>query len=106
MNATPDQTTLAIEEIVSDPNVRGGRPVIKGTGLTVIDIYFKHTTGDKLATEDIAAHYGLTLGQVYAALAYFHLHQDEMNARVKSDEDTAEVLFGELSTQGKAKRLD
>ncbi len=106
MNATPDQTTLAIEEIVSDPNVRGGRPVVKGTGLTVIDIYFKHSTGDKLAAEDIAAHYGLTLGQVYAALAYYHLHQGEMDARMKSDEDAAEALFRELSTQSKAKRLE
>jgi len=106
MNATPDQTTLAIEEIVSDPNVRGGRPVVKGTGLTVIDIYFKHTTGDKLTAENIAAHYGLTLGQVYAALAYYHLHQDEMDVRVKSDEDTAEALFQKFSTQGKAKRLE
>jgi len=31
-------TILAIEEIVSDPTVRSGRPVVGGTGICVSDL--------------------------------------------------------------------
>jgi uncharacterized protein (DUF433 family) len=94
-------TILSISEIVSDPKIRGGRPVIAGTGLTVMNIVLAHTTGDKLSPEQIAEQYRLTLGQVYAALAYYHLHQTEIDDEIRTDITDAERLQEELRKQGR-----
>jgi uncharacterized protein (DUF433 family) len=99
-------TILHINEIVSDPIIRGGRPVIKGTGLKVSDVWLTHTTGDKLSAEVIAQHFGLELGQVYAALAYYHLHKDEIDREIRTDAEDAERLLNELESQGKLTRFD
>ncbi len=94
-------TILSISEIMSDPQVRGGRPVIAGTGLKVSDVFLARTTGDKFSPEEIAEHYGVTLGQVHAALAYYYLHQNEIDEEVRSDADDAKKLLTELMKQGK-----
>jgi uncharacterized protein (DUF433 family) len=97
---------LYIDTIVSDPTIRGGRPVIAGTGLTVADIMLAHTSGDKLSVEEIAAHYRLTAGQVHAALAYYYLHQEEIDARIRADDEAAEKGFAELEKMGRAQRIE
>lgn len=97
---------LSINEIVSDPTIRGGRPVIAGTGITVMTIVLAHTTGDRLPAEVIAEHYRLTLGQVYAALSYYHLHQAELDAQLEREMAETDELVAELERQGKLKRLD
>jgi len=97
---------LHIEEIVSDPQVRNGRPVIAGTGITVMTIVLAHTTGDMLSPEQIAHDYRLSLGQVYAALAYYHLHQVELDAQLQREIEETEQLAAELEHQGKLQRLD
>jgi uncharacterized protein (DUF433 family) len=100
------EMVLAIEEIVSDSKIRGGRPVIKGTGLRVTDIMHMHLTGDRLSPEEIAHHYGLTVGQVHAALAYYYLHQAEIDEQLKREESETERLAAELERQGKLGRLE
>jgi uncharacterized protein (DUF433 family) len=97
---------LSIEEIVSDPKVRSGRPVIRGTGIMVMTIVLAHTTGDKLSLEDIAKNYQLPLGQVMAAMAYYYLHQEEMDAALQRENEETERLVAELERQGKLHRLD
>ena len=84
---------LHIDEIVSDPKIRGGRPVIKGTGLRVEDVMLTHTTGDCLSAEKIAEHYGITVGQVYAALAYYHLHREEIDEQIRRDAEEVDQFF-------------
>jgi uncharacterized protein (DUF433 family) len=62
-----------IEElIVRNPNLRGGRPIIAGTGVTVRTIVGHYKLG--LSAEEIADEMGLDLAGVYAALAYYHLN--------------------------------
>ncbi len=100
------QTMLEINEILSDPQVRGGRPVIKGTGIKVTDIMFTHTTGDKLSAEEIAAHFKLDVGQVHAALAYYYLHKAELDEEIRRDEETAANLIAELEQRGKQPRFE
>ena len=97
---------LSIEEIVSDPKVRSGRPVIRGTEIMVMTIVLAHTTGDKLSFEEIAKDYRLPLGQVLAAMAYYHLHQQEMDAAFQKEREETEVLIAELERQGRLTRLD
>lgn len=97
-------TILSIDEIVSDPKIRSGRPVIRGTGLMVMDVVLSHTTGDELSAEEIAEHYRVPLSGVYAALSYYHLHREQLDEQLRQENEKAEQLILELEQQGKLKR--
>lgn len=77
----------AAETIIVDPRLRGGRPIIAGTGTTVRTVASHYKLG--LSPEEIAAELpALTLAQVYAALAYYHLHADEIEADIRADAES------------------
>ena len=96
---------LAIEEIVSDRKVRGGRPVIRGTGITVMNVVLAHTGPDKLPLERVAHGYGLTMAQVHAAMTYYYLHQTELDEQLDREKIETSQLLDELERQGKAKPI-
>jgi uncharacterized protein (DUF433 family) len=74
--------------IARSPWVRGGRPRIAGTGVTVQRIAGWRKLG--LMPEEIAAEIPhLTLAQVYAALAYYHANRDEIDRQLAHDEAAA-----------------
>src|SRR5579864_346966 len=61
-----------------DPDIRGGRPKIAGTGLTVSRIAGWYKMG--MTPEEIALEYPhLTLAQVHAALAYSRTRESCIN---------------------------
>ena len=67
-----------------DPKIRGGRPKVAGTGLTVSRIAGWYKMG--MTPEEIALEYAhLTLAQVHAALAYYHVNRDEIEADLDQD---------------------
>lgn len=71
--------------ITSSPDIRGGRPRIAGTGVTVQRIVGWHQLGR--SPEEIVDTYGhLTLAQVHAALAYYYANQEELDAAFAADE--------------------
>jgi uncharacterized protein (DUF433 family) len=71
--------------IVSSPDIRGGRARIAGTGVTVSRVVSWYKLGQ--SPEEIADEIGhLTLAQVYAALAYYHCNQSEIDADVEADD--------------------
>src|SRR5260370_15957441 len=77
--------------IVSDPEIRGGRPRLAGTGVTVRRIVGWYRLG--LTAEEIADRFGhLTLAQVHAALAYYHANRAEIEADIQADESEADAL--------------
>jgi uncharacterized protein (DUF433 family) len=74
--------------------LRGGRPVIAGTGTTVQTIVGHYKL--RLSPEEIADELpALTLAQVYAALAYYHLHADEIEADIQANLDVVRQEFGD-----------
>jgi len=89
-------TTLTLEGlIVEDPNLRGRRPIIAGTGVTVRTIAGHYKLG--LSAEEIADEMSLSLAGVYAALTYYHLNQDEIEADIIANSEAAvikEILGG------------
>ena len=92
MESTVDIGTL----IVSSPDIRGGRPRIAGTGVTVQRIVGWYKLG--LAPEDIPDEIGhLSLAQVYAALAYYHANKDEIEASIDSEAQEAATLEAEYA---------
>jgi uncharacterized protein (DUF433 family) len=72
--------------IEKNPKLRGGRPIIAGTGTTVRAIAGLYKLG--LAAEEIATQLPhLELAQIYAALTYYHLHVEEIEADIEADSE-------------------
>lgn len=88
--------------IVRTPEIRGGRPRIAGTGVTVRRIVGWYKLG--LSPEEIIREIPhLTLAQVYAALAYYHANRDEIERDI-TEEDSLAAQLADLHTQSCAKR--
>jgi uncharacterized protein (DUF433 family) len=76
------------QHIQITPNVRGGKPCISGTRITVSDIAALHLRLGQ-SVDEIAAGYDLSLAAVHAALAYYYDHRDEIEAQMQADDDFA-----------------
>jgi uncharacterized protein (DUF433 family) len=77
--------------IVRSPEIRGGRPRIAGTGVTVRRIAVRYRLG--LNAEETAESFGhITVGQVYAALAYYHANRGEIDADLAAEEAFMEAM--------------
>jgi uncharacterized protein (DUF433 family) len=81
-------TTVASPErvhIVSTPDTCGGKPRIAGSRIQVKHLAIMHER-EGMSPEDIVSEFPhLSLADVYAALAYYHDHREEMNAEIASD---------------------
>ena len=75
------ETIQALNLIATNPNVRGGRPYIIDTTVTVSDIIIIRLYHNQDA-DGIASWYNLTLSQVYAALAYYYEHKDDIDQQI------------------------
>jgi uncharacterized protein (DUF433 family) len=81
-----------------DPAIRGGRPKIAGTGVTVMRVAAWYKMG--LTPEEIATQYGhLSLAQVHAALAYYHANPVEIEADLTEEQAFAEKVERESERQ-------
>jgi uncharacterized protein (DUF433 family) len=85
-------TVTEIGSLISQrPDIRGGRPCIAGTGVSVRRIAQWHNMG--LVPEEIARKFGhLSLAQVHAALAYYHANQAEIDTDLETEAREAEAL--------------
>ncbi len=93
------ETTLSINLISSNPNVRGGRPCIAGTGLRVSDVILAHLYHDQ-NPDEIAAGYGVPVAAVYAALAYYYQHKEAVDADLRQQITQARRLKDEWIEHG------
>jgi uncharacterized protein (DUF433 family) len=78
--------------IVVTLGVCAGKPRIAGHRITVQNIAVWHERGGITPDEIVAQHPGITLADVYAALAYYWDHVDEIRADMEADEQTAATL--------------
>lgn len=75
-------------------DIRGGRPCIAGTGVTVRRIVQWYRLGT--SPEDMVALIGhVSLAQVYAALAYYHANPDAIDADLEQEATHAAALAKE-----------
>lgn len=80
--------------LVATPDVCGGRLRIGGTRITVNRVATLYKQG--LTAEDIAQTYAhLSLGQIYAALAYYHTNRSDIEAALVA----ADAEYDELAQQ-------
>ncbi|PKO21072.1 MAG: hypothetical protein CVU38_16725 [Chloroflexi bacterium HGW-Chloroflexi-1] len=78
--------------ITQSPQIRGSRPRIAGTGVTVRRVVNWYKQG--FDPEEIADQFGhLTLAQVYAALAYYHANRDEIEQDLEAEERETSLLL-------------
>lgn len=85
------ETIHSINLIATNPKVRNGRPYIVGTTLTVADVAITKIYHGEDA-DGIAAWYGLSLPQVYAALSYYYDHKSELDEQIRTQIRRAEEL--------------
>ncbi|HEX6898499.1 MAG TPA: DUF433 domain-containing protein [Thermoanaerobaculia bacterium] len=82
------------ELIVRKPEVRGDRPILAGTGVSVRSVVARYKRG--LTPEEIADSYGhLSLAQVYAALTYYHANREE----IEEDLAAEDRLYDQLASK-------
>src|SRR5712671_7461759 len=77
--------------IESNLETRGGKPRISNTRIAVADIVLMHRRLGR-ALEEIAGTYDLPLASVYAAMAYYYDHKDEIDQSLEEEEGMAEAF--------------
>jgi uncharacterized protein (DUF433 family) len=79
------------------PDRCGGKPCIAGTRIRVYDIYVWYERHGRSADEIVNEFPQLTHAGVYAALAYYWDHRDEIEAQMASDHELAEQVHQQQS---------
>jgi uncharacterized protein (DUF433 family) len=82
MTDTYDVTT---RHIVATPDTTGGKPRIAGRRITVQQIAIWHERLG-MSADEIATEYDLSLGDIYAALAFYHDHRDAIDEAIRADD--------------------
>ena len=86
--------SVSKEHIVITPGVCGGKPRIAGHRIKVQDIVIWHDRMGMSPDEIIYQYPSITLADVYAALAYYHDHREEIRQQIEEGENFAKQLQG------------
>jgi uncharacterized protein (DUF433 family) len=78
--------------ITRTPGVCGGKPCIAGHRIRVQDIYVLHERRGLSADEIVAEYPQISHADVYAALAYFWDHRDEILGEMRAAEAVADQM--------------
>jgi len=77
--------------IVRNPEIRSGRPILPGTGVSVRSVVIRYKQGQ--TPEEIADRFGhLSLAQVYASLTYYHTNREEIEADIAEEDQLYDRL--------------
>src|SRR5205823_10401632 len=82
---------LAIGHIESTPGVRGGKPRVAGTRITVADVAIMYLRLGQ-SVEEMAGKYQLSAAAVHAAMAYYYDHRAEVEGQIAEDEAFADAF--------------
>jgi uncharacterized protein (DUF433 family) len=77
--------------IAITPGVAGGKPRIAGRRITVQNIMIWHERLG-MSADEIATEYDLSLADIYAALAYYYDHREEIDRTLAEDEAFVEAM--------------
>ncbi len=87
--------SIEIESLLTrSPDIRDGRPCVAGTRTTVHRVAVWYKLG--MSPEEIADRFPhLNVAGVYAALAYYHANQAELEAEIADDQAEEERIEAE-----------
>jgi uncharacterized protein (DUF433 family) len=95
-------TIATIPQVVIDDK---GVARVAGSRIRIVDLAMEHT-GLGLTPEQIhAQHPHLTLGQIYAALAYYFDHKAELDAKIEDDARFADEMRAQAGESAFLKRM-
>jgi uncharacterized protein (DUF433 family) len=78
--------------------VRGGAPVIAGTGVKVLNVAVRYEVMDMSPEEIMVALPHLDLSQIHAALAYYYAHKADLDQEWKASlKKVARLRAGQVS---------
>lgn len=80
------------EHIGIRPGYCGGQPHIIGHCIKVKHVAIWHERMGMSPDEIVSSHPGITLAQVYAALAYYYGHRDELDRDIREGEAFADKI--------------
>mgnify|MGYP002785108531 CR=1 FL=1 len=83
---------IIAEHIEITPGVCGGKPRIAGHRITVQDVAIWHEQMGLSPDEIVSFHPSISLADVYAALAYYHDHLEEIRQQIREDEALAAAM--------------
>ncbi|MHB8626208.1 MAG: DUF433 domain-containing protein [Aggregatilineales bacterium] len=98
------EKVLSINLITSNPDVRGGRPCIAGTGIRVLDVVIVMQY-HRQNPDEIAEWFGVPLAGVHAALAFYYEHKAEIDEDIRYQQEHAAVLKAQYLAHGKRSLL-
>jgi uncharacterized protein (DUF433 family) len=77
--------------IAIEPTVLGGKPHVAGhrIGVSHIAVWIIYQGA---SPESIADEFGLSLGEIYAALSYYYDHKEEIDRQISESAQQAEEL--------------
>ena len=81
------------EHVEATPGICGGKPCIAGHRIRVQDVVVWHEAHGLCPDEIVAQHPGISLADVYAALAYYHDHRDEIRKDMEEGDRRAEEFI-------------
>lgn len=92
----------AIQHIEINPNKCGGKPCIAGTRIRVWDVHVWHNLRGQSPEQIVTDFPQLTLADVYAALAYYLDHREEIQRQAREDE----VIVAEMKRKQGVTKFD
>lgn len=87
----------SIDLITKNSAVRGGKPCVAGTGVRVTDLVIAHLFHER-SPEQLTSDYELSFSQVYASLAYYYQHKDELDEDIRHQILKARIAKEEFSS--------
>ena len=81
-----------VQHIEIDPAKCGGKPCIAGTRIRVWDVHVWHNLRGQSPDQIVTDFPQLSLAAVYAALAYYHDHREEIQQQKKEAEEFVDEM--------------
>ncbi|MDJ0593146.1 MAG: DUF433 domain-containing protein [Pleurocapsa sp. MO_226.B13] len=100
------QLSVITEHIEITPGICGGKPRIAGHRIKVQDIAIWHERMGMSPDEIVSSYPSITLSDLYAALAYYHDHLEEIRGHIQEDEEFAKELKAKTPSLVKQKLKD
>ena len=96
--AKPKMKAKSEAYVETRPGVRGGAPVIAGTGIKVLDVAVRYEVMGMTPEEIMVALPHLDLSQIHAALAYYYAHKADLDKLWKTSlKKVARLRAGQAS---------
>ncbi len=100
------QLPIITEHIEITPDICGGKPRIAGHRIKVQDIVIWHEKMGMSPDEIVSSYSTINLSDVYAALAYYHDHLEEIRQHIREDEEYIKELQANTSSLVQQKLKD